>query len=57
MQLSDFLRRSIRLVIVLVRIFMITLVTDLSANMLSAVTARHSACPESHRWCYRMQKL
>lgn len=49
MQLSDFLRRSRRLVIVLVSIFVITLVTDLSANMLSAVTARHSACPESHR--------
>lgn len=45
----DFLRRSRRLVIMLVSVFMITLVTDLSANMLSAVTARHSTCPESHR--------
>lgn len=49
LQLSDFLRRSSRLVLGLVSFFMIALVTDLSANVLSAVTARRLACPESHR--------
>lgn len=57
MQLSNYLRKSSSLVIVVDSIFMITLVTDLSDSMCRAVTARHSACPESHKWCYSTQKL